>query len=180
VRSFLKRKCLLLLLLFYYYCYFKLGVGYFYLVHEAPLLEFSSSHLNDILPCFSKINFNNIIQSLGETGRSSSRRETWRRAKSALKFSLPTCYLLTFSRVIYTNLYPSIPLPDSLSCVKRQSLHPHFCNITTSRTGYVSSVQRIFAPFYALPVLLMCKILRLSNLNKERPTWSHLLFYFII
>jgi len=88
VRSFLKRKCLF---------FWKLGVGYFYLVHEGPLLEFSSSHFNDILPCFSKINFNNNTQSLVEAGRSSSRRRRLRRARGALKFSLPTCYLLTFS-----------------------------------------------------------------------------------
>jgi hypothetical protein len=76
VRSFLKRKCLF---------FGELGVEYFYLVDEGPLLEFSSSHLNDILPCFSKINFNNIIQCLVEAGRSWSRRGRWGREKGALK-----------------------------------------------------------------------------------------------
>jgi hypothetical protein len=98
VRPFLKRKFLF---------FWKLDVEYFYLFHKGPLLEFSSSHLN-ILPCFSKINFNNIIQSLVEASRSSSRWGRWGRAKGALKFSLPACYLLTFPRVVNTNLYPSL------------------------------------------------------------------------
>ena len=55
----------------------KLCVEYFYFVHEGPLLEFSSIHLNDILLCFIKMNFNNIIQSLVEAGRSLSPRGRW-------------------------------------------------------------------------------------------------------